>query len=271
MNIPLPKEHGSWAMFSIPLVIGAAVGQQWHGQLLLLVVAALGFYLMRYPLATLVKTRKRPSPARASLWKWAIVYAATAGIAGTILIVAYRLWWLAPMALLGVLLVAYHLWLVSQRREMTLPGELSGIVGLALGAPMAYYVGRGTLDETALALWLVNALYFGGTVFYIKLKVRQQPKQSPPPPIPARFRAASACLTYHTAALAITIALAMLAIAPLWIPLAFLPVLAKALYGTWQWQDRRSLSLVRLGIIEMVFSVAFAAMVIAAFWSTPLA
>ncbi len=268
MSIPLPKEHGSWAMFAIPLGIGAVVAGVWRLELGLLLLAALGFFLMRYPLATLVKTRKRPSPGRNDLWRWAGIYAAIAVITGSILVLVYHLWWLAPMGLFGAVLVAYNLWLISHRAEMTLRGELSGIVGLAMGAPMAYYAALGALDETALLLWLINALYFGGTVFYVKLKVRQQPKQSPPP-LPDRFRAAKACLTYHTVALAVAIALTMLAIAPPLIPLAFLPVLIKAWYGAWQWQDRRSLSLVRLGVIEAIFSITFAVVVIIAFRFTP--
>ncbi len=271
MNIPLPKEHGSWAMFAIPLGIGIVVAGVWRFELGLLLVAALGFFLMRYPLATLVKTRKRPSPERKILWRWAGIYAAIAAAAGTTLVLAYRLWWLAPMGAFGVALVAYNLWLISRRKEMTLRGELPGIVGLAMGAPMAYYVARGVLDETALLLWLINALYFGGTVFYVKLKVRQQPKQSPPPLLPDRFRAAKASLTYHTVALGVAVILTMLSIAPPLTPLAFLPMLLKAWYGAWQWQDRKSLNLVRLGINEAVFSLTFAAIVIAAFWMTQLA
>jgi len=271
MNMPLPKEHGSWAMFAIPLIIGAAVANVWHIPLLLLFMAALGFFLMRYPLAILVKTRKRPSPQRATLWRWAIGYAALAAVSGGALVIIYRLWWLLPMGIFGGALVAFHLWLVSRREEMTLRGELSGIAGLALGAPMAYYTAHGILDETALALWFINALYFGGTVFYIKLKVRQQPKSPPPPELTARLRAAKACLTYHAFALAAAIALAMLALAPPLVPLAFLPVLFKVWYGAWQWQDRKSLSLVRLGVVEAIFSITFAVVVIIAFRLTPFA
>ncbi len=268
MSIPLPKEHGSWAMFAIPLGIGAVVAGVWRLELGLLLLAALGFFLMRYPLATLVKTRKRPSPARKELWRWAVVYAAVAAIPGLALVLVYRLWWLAPMGFFGAALVAYNLWLISRRQDMTLRGELPGIVGLAMGAPMAYYAARGVLNETALALWLINALYFGGTIFYVKLKVRQQPKLLPPS-LPDRFRVAKASLTYHTAALTAVVALTVVGIVPPLVPVAFLPMLVKAWVGAWQWQDRKSLNLVRLGISEAVFSVTFAAIVIAAFLVSP--
>jgi hypothetical protein len=37
------------------------------------------------------------------------------------------------------------------------------------------------------------------------------------------------------------------------------------LWGAWQWQDRKSLSLVRLGLAELFHSIAFAVLIIAAF------
>ena len=50
-----------------------------------------------------------------------------------------NLWWLAVMGLAGAVLLVFNLWLVSRRQELSVAGELAGIVGLALGAPMAYY------------------------------------------------------------------------------------------------------------------------------------
>jgi hypothetical protein len=45
MNLkpPLPKEHGSWAMLIIPLLLGLAVASAWHWRVLALLVAALAF------------------------------------------------------------------------------------------------------------------------------------------------------------------------------------------------------------------------------------
>ncbi|MCQ3976894.1 MAG: hypothetical protein DPW09_25990 [Anaerolineae bacterium] len=74
---------------------------------------------------------------------------------------------MAVIGLAGAVLLVFNLWLVSRRQELSVVGELVGIVGLALGAPMAYYVASGQLDGTAIALWFINALYFGGTVFYV--------------------------------------------------------------------------------------------------------
>lgn len=262
---PLPKEHGSWAMLLAPLVLGWAIAPAWHWRSLILVVAALGFFLLRYPLAVLVKTRKRASEDKAYWWRWTAIYAGLTILSAAWLVLEQGLWWLAVLGFAGTGLLVFNLWLVARRQEMSLPGELAGIAGLALGAPMAYYAASGWLDATAALLWLVNFLYFGGTVFYIKLKVRQQPRLPAPERVSERLAKAKACLAYQTAAVTILIALAALQLAPILIPLAFIPVTLKMLYGAWQWQDKKSLSLMRLGVIEIIHAVTFAVLIIATF------
>lgn len=263
MNIspPLPKEHGSWAMLIVPLLLGLFVAPAWHGRALILLTAALGFFLTRYPLVVLVKTRKRPTADRAYLWRWAALYGVITVLCGGWLVLMHRLVWLAVIGLFGAGLLLFNLWLVSRRQELSLPGELTGIAGLALGAPMAYYAASGQLDSTAALLGLINFLYFGGTVFYIKLKVRQQPRLPAPERVGERLVKAKACLAYQTAALTLLVALAALRWTPLFLPLAFIPVTVKMVYGAWHWQDKKSLSLVRLGLAEIAHAVVFAGLV----------
>jgi hypothetical protein len=262
---PIPKEHGSWAMLTTPLLLGLAVAPGWHWRTIILLTAALGFFLVRFPLATLVKTRRNKRTNRAYWWQWAGIYGGITTVSGLWLIVAHSLWWLAPMGVIGGGLVLFHLWLITRRQEMSVIGELAGIAGLALGAPMAYYAAVGQLDWVAGMLWLLNALYFGGTVFYIKLKVRQQPKIPAPNQMVTRLVKAKACLGYQSIVLTIILILTALHWIPPLTPLAFLPVTVKMLIGAGQWQDKKSLSLIRLGVIEIFHTLAFAGLVIIAF------
>jgi hypothetical protein len=213
----------------------------------------------------LVKTRKRTNDDKTYLWQWSIIYSSIAILAGGWLVFAHRLWWLVPLGIFGGGLLLLHLWLVARRQEMSVMGELAGIFGLALGAPMAYYVSSGQLDGVATVLWLVNALYFGGTVFYIKLKVRQQPRQPAPAHFSERLVKARACLTYQTVALTLVILTVTLRQAPLLAPLALVPATVKALWGAWHWQDKKSLSLPRLGLIEIFHAMGFTMLVVIAF------
>lgn len=262
---PIPKEHGSWAMLIVPLLLGLVIASTWHSRAIVLLVAAVGFFLARFPLATLVKTRWRRNTGRAYLWQWTAIYGGITALSGGWLVLVHGLWWLVPLGLLGGLLVLFHLWLVARRQEMSVAGELAGIFGLAMGAPMAYYAAAGRLDGSAAALWLINALYFGGTVFYIKLKVRQQPRLPAPDHVGERLIKAKACLAYQTVALTIIILLVSFRQAPALTPLAFVPVTIKVLLGAGQWQDKKSLSLVRLGVTEIFHAIAFAGLVIFAF------
>src|SRR5512143_3236897 len=119
LSIPLPKEHGSWAMFAVPLVVGCAVAAQWSPRSIELIAAALGLFLVRFPIDTLIKTRKRPNADRARLIRWAIVYGSIAAICGGWLIVIERLYGLIPLGVLGMALLIYHWWLVERRKEMS--------------------------------------------------------------------------------------------------------------------------------------------------------
>ena len=118
---------------------------------------------------------------------------------------------------------------------------------------------------TALGLWVVNALYFGGTVFYIKLKVRQQPREPKPDRVSERLVKAKACLTYQSVVLTLIIVLVALHRLPAVALLAFVPMTLKVLYGAAHWQDKKTLSLPRLGVIELIHSTLFAVLIIIAF------
>lgn len=264
-RIPLPKEHGSWAMFAVPLIIGLAVAGTWQWRSVGLILAALGLFMLRFPIDTVIKTRKRPTTDRAWLIGWAIVYGAIAALCGGWLVLVDRLYGLIGFGVIGAALLVYHGWLVDRRKEMSAAGELAGIFGLALGAPLAYYTASGKIDGTALALWIVNALYFGGTVFYIKLKVRQQPRLPAPNRVSERLVKAKACLTYQSVVLTIIIVLVALQDMPALVLLAFVPMTLKMLYGATRWQDKQSLSLPKLGVIEIFHAILFAALIIVAF------
>jgi hypothetical protein len=264
-RIPLPKEHGSWAMFAVPLIIGLAVAGMWHWRVVLLILAALGLFMLRFPIDTVIKTRKRPQADRAWLIRWAIIYGSIAVLCGGWLMIIDGLYALIGFGVIGAALLVYHWWLVDRRQEMSVTGELAGIFGLAMGAPLAYYTASGQLAGTALALWIVNALYFGGTVFYIKLKVRQQPRLPAPDRVSERLVKAKACLSYQSMALTILIVLVALTGLPALVVLAFVPMTLKVLIGATRWQDKQSLSLPKLGVIEIVHAVLFAVLIIVAF------
>ena len=72
-------------------------------------------------------------------------------------------------------------------------------------------------------------------------------------------------MTYQAIALAIILTLILLQRTPLLIAAAFTPMTFKVLVGAYRWQDKHSLSLPRLGMIEVIHSIVFAVLVIVAF------
>jgi hypothetical protein len=97
------------------------------------------------------------------------------------------------------------------------------------------------------------------------LKVRQQPRETAPPQPTQRFYKAKACLSYQIVALTMLLLLAFWQLAPSLTPLALVPATIKTLWGAWHWQERKSLSRLRLGLIEIGHSIAFAALVFLVF------
>jgi hypothetical protein len=147
---------------------------------------------------------------------------------------------------------------------MTLLGEWIGIAGLALGAPGAYLVATRALDPTAFAIYVLNVLYFGGTVFYIKFKVREQPRVVLPNATwHARVFAGRITLAYHALALALIVAFAVIGWLPALVVIAFAPAVCKAIGGVLTRQAR--LNIRRLGFIELGLSIAFSLLVFIAY------
>jgi hypothetical protein len=66
------------------------------------------------------------------------------------LVFFYHLYWLAAVGLATILLLAVNAYHALRHVDRTIGGEIIGIAGLALTAPAAYYVSRGTFEATAL-------------------------------------------------------------------------------------------------------------------------
>jgi len=76
---------------------------------------------------------------------------------------------------------------------------------------------------------------------------------------------AKACLTYQSVVLTLLILLVAVERLPALAVLAFVPMTLKVVIGATRWQDRKSLSLPKLGVIEIIHAVLFAGLIVAAF------
>ncbi len=263
----LPREHGGWAMFLVPLIVGLVVG--WRRTvsdnliltsvtLLLFVLAAFGFFLVRYPLMLLIKTR---NSNEGHVLRWSSVYGAVTLIGDVATVVLTQVWELVIIGLIGGGLLGIHLWLAARRQEMSVVGQWTAIAGATLAAPGAYLLYARQFDVTAAMLYVLGFLFFGGTVYYIKFKVREQLRVTTDTSnVWTRLWTARAPILYSLVALLIVALFAMIG----WVsPSALLAIcvpVPKVFIGALE--RPRRVSLPRLGVIEIVHSITFALLMI---------
>jgi len=264
---PLPREHGAWVMLAVPLLLGNILAPSWHPRSLLLILAVFSGFLARHPLSYLIKTRsrKRASRRKHQHTQWFLIYTSFSMLAGGILLLVYRLDGILVFALVMLLCLALDMLYVSLRKSMSVQAESIGVFGLALCAPMSMYVASGQVSMEGFLLGMLVALYFVGSILYIRLKARRQPRMPAPTEFWPRCLAASDALLYHLVAFVFVVAFAVTGWLPLWTPVAFLPVTLKAIWGGLSWQDKQSLSLKKLGMIECIHAVLFCGLVYVAF------
>lgn len=248
--LKLPREHGAWAMLYVPLVTGVLVAWSFPLRVLLFVLSATFLFVARESSVSWWRAYRR-GEHRADALERLIIYLGLAGLSIAPLVFIDRLYLLAPLGLAALLLLAVNTEQAARREDRTIFGELLAIAGLTMTAPAAHYVALGELQPAAFWLWLLSALYFVSSVFYVRLRVilispRKQAE---------RKGAWRRCASYHVFLL---VSLSLLTASDrlsFFVLAAFAPALARA-----SWcliKPGGQLVLKRLGLQEIVYSVVF--------------
>ncbi len=250
----IPKEHGAWAMLYVPYVAGAlASGSRALANvpgLVLLLGSVTGLFLGRESLLAWLRLRDRGQDtrddARATWWQMGGAVACAAGLLATRPPAA-----IVPLGVLGALVLGIHVVQMRRREARTVFGEVLAILGLTLTAPAAYLVGTGAWSARALLLWALCVLFFTSSVFHVKHRLlAAQPRRA------AERRAMRwASAAYHVLLVVALVALAAARQVHLFVFVAFLPVVVRALTALRARPGRPNL--VRAGILEIVYSVLF--------------
>lgn len=218
----LPAEHGAWVFLFSPLAIGLALGGFTPASLLL-ITAALAAFLARQPVTMMVKaiSGRRPKSELGPAAFWLAVYGlAGVAAAGTLVALGYSaiLW----LALPAIPVFAWHLWLVSRRAERRKAAvEIAASGVLALAAPAAFWVGRGSYDPQGWLLWGLCWLQVAGTILYAYMRLEQRVMKRAPG-LKESLAMARPAVLYHAAALLGVLALAAFGRVPAWLPAAYL-------------------------------------------------
>jgi len=185
----------------------------------------------------------------------------TTGVAGAGIVVglavAYERWSLFGFAVLVSFALLANIRLLMAGGERSLAGEFLGIASLGLTGPGVYYSATGHLDAQAFAAWLLPALFFGTSVFAVKLRVegfaRVKSGRSPAVLI-------GTLLGYQVAALAAVAVCCALGVTALTVLAAYVPVTAQAVWSI------RGLDtppkLMRLGLLWVAHSVLYTALLL---------
>ncbi len=174
-KVPPPvvtKEHGSWAVLIVPMLVNAAVLGKVTLDSVFIFLAALGVFMSYVPVQTLLR-HYSGAPQRgeklAQSKFWAAVYlCTTVGFVVPLLMKGYI--FLLAIGLVGVISFFCNFLFVKHYSKM-IATDLIAVAGLMLGGPSMYYVISGTIDKTALSLYLLNLLFFGCSVFYVHMKI----------------------------------------------------------------------------------------------------
>lgn len=237
-------------MLYVPFVLGLLVAGQLSWAVLFLLIAVTALFISRESLQVWWRARTRGRAAQHEA-RLLVAYLGIAALCGLPLLFVAHLYWLLPMGGIGCLLLLINSKQATQLEARTIGSELLAIGGLTLTAPAAYYAARGVWDTTALWLWLLSAWYFASSVFYIKLRIyRLNPRKQT-----EQKRAWQSCAVYHSFLLAALLALWVTANLPLFVLVAFTPVLARALWSLFI--PVTQVNLRRAGFMEIGYSIIF--------------
>ena len=236
----LPREHGGWAMVSVPFLLGMFVGgPQWMH--LPLFFGWLLFYLAAYPFRLALMRRKD----RRDFVRWALIYWAL-GMVFLIppLVSEPSLLWAGPVL---VALFCVNGWYAYRRNERSFINDLCAILAFSVGGAASYVVGAGTWDAMTLWVAVTCVLYFLGSVFFVKSVFRERKNAG----------WLNASKGYHLSLLIFA------ALLEPWfvLPYAFPTVRAFAWGG-------KAIRPIKVGVIEIVGSVLFLVFSVIAFFAT---
>jgi hypothetical protein len=255
-HVALPTDHGSWAFFLGPLIVGLFAGGRWHSTVIYLTVAAACGFLVRQPVGLIVKVaaKRRSRDVLPAAYFWVALYGAVAALHVTGLVLrgfAYIL----VLAVPGLLVFGWYLVLLyhrAERRQWMM--EILATGAIALVAPAGLWVGQGAPDTLGWWLWLLMWLQSATGIVYVYLRLEQRPLKQVPPPS-ERLREGTPALILAAAGLLLTIVLGQTGVVSRWLWLPYLWQAAEVLRGVWQ--PALGVKPVAIGVRQLIVKIVF--------------
>jgi hypothetical protein len=267
MKVPKPiltREHGSWAVLIVPIIIGAARAGSCSWNVVWFSFSALGFFLCYVPANTILRGwnsihRESQSITRSTFWFWTYL-----GFSAVFFIplLLQRLWYLPVIAVLAIGLFVIN-FLLTQKIHKSVFGDFIAVAGLTLGAPGVYYAATGKIDTPVVTVWLLSVLFFGCSVLYVHVKIQAQRIRKDSLSLYEKLSIGRQNIIYQCSAFSCIVLMVLNHLVPAAALIAFLPMVAHAIIGTFR-LDRR-VSFKHLGFVLLAHSVLFTSILV---WMT---
>lgn len=252
----LPREHGAWAALGASFFLGAGTGRVISPEMFVFLLVVLSAFLARSAASAGVRASRNRGVLPGRIAFWGIVDLGVTAGGAVVLIGVWRLWRLLAFGGAAALVFGISLLLEAKRKDHTPWGEILGMLGLTLVTPAAAYVANRTATAETLELWILAALFFCGSVFRVRYRVRK--KKMRIGPLRGRFAAGWPSLAYHGAAVAVLAGIGFIGSLGAGMSLALVPVFAAVAARVFL-PSKRIVTVRRVGFEELAQTVVFLA------------
>jgi hypothetical protein len=260
-SAPVPKEHGAWFMLGHCVLIGALVAGAFQIPVALVGLSSFLVFVAMQGLKQLARAFRRREHQIAVRIPWiSLGFLLAAALLGLWAVVGWDRVVLLYWGAIGAVLTGIYVAVLFQRKERSLLGEWLGILGLTSTAGVVWSAGTSEWGGIGFLLWGLAFLYFGGTVPFVRLRVRQMKEGV----LPWTGKEVSSTLLYCVLAILVV----ALGVWLQWVPnLVLVPFVLSLLKTIWAAsRDKFPQKIAHVGYSEAVMSTIFAVLVIAAFW-----
>lgn len=261
----IPREHGAWGMLLVPLATGAIVASRvaFHAApLVLFVVTTLALFWLRTPVEAwlgLSPIKAQTKEERASVLRLIVLLCivALASLAGLFATGYAR--GVVVIGIVAALAFGAQELVKKLGRSGRMPAQIVGAIGLTSTAAGAYYVARGRLDVTALALWAANWLFAADQIHFVQVRIRGSRLDN----VREKFHRGKWFVYAQIGLVLVLVAASAYRVLPLWTLIAFVPALARGV--AWFVRPTQPLDVHKLGFSELRQAIIFGALLSAAF------
>lgn len=176
-KILFPNEHGAWGMFFTAFFLGWLACPVISWRPLVLLPAAVGAFLTRYPIGIYVKKKRvsRTLSVRLTREKRSfLLYFLLMLVFSIPLFYPLGWWWLLIFAALFTAALIVHLRSVIKRRERSLFSEVMAMIGLSFLTPAASYAALLNFHWQLPIVWGLFVLYYIQRIIAVRQKVSQK-------------------------------------------------------------------------------------------------